>query len=89
MTPSELHRLLIAPEIIVVDLALAALHALDRALLAEHPLIQAPPDPGDSLVQRRARYVLRRASRLRRALHDYRLVVDDILADSYLRDDPL
>ncbi len=55
MTPSELHRLLIAPEIIVVDLALAALRALDRALLAEHPRLHAPPDPADSLVQRRAR----------------------------------
>ena len=45
MTPSALHRLLIAPEIIVVDLALAALRALDRALLAEHPRLHAPPDP--------------------------------------------
>ena len=45
MTPSELHRLLIAPEIIVVDLALAALRALDRALLAEHPRLHAPPRP--------------------------------------------
>jgi hypothetical protein len=88
MNPSELQRLLIAPEIIVVDLALAALRALDRALLAEHPLLHAPPDPADSLVQRRARHVLRRASRLRRALRDYRDVVDDLLADADRRDDP-
>ena len=40
MTPDELHRLLIAPEIIVVDLADAALLALERALLAEHPLLE-------------------------------------------------
>ncbi len=88
MTPSELHRLLIAPEIIVVDLALAALRALDRALLAEHPRLHAPPDPADSLVQRRARLVLRLASRLRRALRDYRHLVDEILADADLPDHP-
>ena len=89
MTPSELHRLLIAPEIIVVDLALAALRALDRALLVEHPLLLAPHDPADSLVKRRARLVRRHATRLRRALRDYRHVVDDVLANAELPDDPL
>ena len=37
MTPRQLHHLLIAPELIVVDLVEAALVALERALLVEHP----------------------------------------------------
>jgi hypothetical protein len=45
MTVDELRRLLIAPEIIVLDVALAALRALERALLLEHPLLEAPPRP--------------------------------------------
>jgi hypothetical protein len=43
MTPRQFHRLLVAPEIIVVDLAESALIALDRALRVEHPLVDAPP----------------------------------------------
>lgn len=88
MTPSELQRLLIAPEIIVVDLALAALRALDRALLAEHPLLLAPPSCDDPLARHRARAVLRRAARLRLALSAYRRAVEDILRDANLPDDP-
>ncbi len=88
MTPADLRRLLVAPEIVVVDLALAALRALDRALRAEHPLLHEPPDPADSLVQRRARHILRRAAWLRRALRDYRDAVDDVLADADTCDDP-
>jgi hypothetical protein len=60
MTVDELRRLLIAPEIIVLDVALAAL----RALLLEHPLLKAPPSADDPLVWQRARSVLRRAARL-------------------------
>ena len=45
MTLGELHRLLIAPEIIVVDLADAALLALGRALLARAPPRRATRPP--------------------------------------------
>lgn len=80
MTPGQLHRLLIAPEIIVVDLADHALHALGLALLAEHPLIDDDSAAHDDApVQRRARALLRRARALRRALDDYRTQVDRVL----------
>jgi hypothetical protein len=39
MTPRQLHRLLIAPEIVVIDAVRAALFALERAILVEHPLL--------------------------------------------------
>jgi len=80
MTRAQLHCLLVAPEIIVVDLADHALHALGLALLAEHPLIN--DDSGahdDAPVQRRARALLRRARALRRALDDYRTQVERVL----------
>jgi hypothetical protein len=80
MTAGELHRLLIAPELVVVDLAGHALSALRLALLVEHPLLDddlaAPDDPP---VQRRARRLLRIALRLRRALDDYRREVERVL----------
>ena len=80
MTPGQLHRLLIAPEIIVVDLADHALHALGLALLAEHPLIDDDSAAHDDApVQRRARALLRRARALRRALDDYRSQVQRVL----------
>jgi|HubBroStandDraft_4_1064222.scaffolds.fasta_scaffold87329_2 hypothetical protein len=79
MTPA-LHRLLIAPEIIVVDLADHALRALALALLAEHPLIEDESAAHDDApVQRRARALLRRARALRRALDDYRTQVERVL----------
>ena len=80
MTSAQLHRLLIAPEIIVVDLADHALHALALALLAEHPLIDDDSAAHDDApVQRRARALLRRARALRRALDDYRSHVQRVL----------
>jgi hypothetical protein len=80
MTPAQLHRLLIAPEIIVVDLVDHALHALRLALLAEHPLIDDDSAAHDDApVQRRARALLRRARDLRRALDDYRTQVERVL----------
>jgi hypothetical protein len=79
MTPA-LHRLLIAPEIIIVDLADHALRALALALLAEHPLIEDESAAHDDApVQRRARALLRRARALRRALDDYRTQVERVL----------
>jgi hypothetical protein len=81
MTPGQLHRLLVAPEIIVVDLADHALHALGLALLTEHPLIDDESVARDDApVQRRARALLRRARALRRALDDYRTQVERVLS---------
>jgi hypothetical protein len=79
MTPHQFHRLLAAPEILVVDLLDSALSALRLALLAEHPLLDDPLTEDDPPVQRRARAVLRSARHLRRALRHYRRTVDDIL----------
>jgi hypothetical protein len=88
MTVDELRRLLIAPEIIVLDVTLAALRALERALLLEHPLLEAPPSADDPLVRHRARSVLRRAARLRRDLRVYRGVVETILRQADQDDAP-
>jgi hypothetical protein len=86
MSPDELHELLVAPELVVVDLVDHAAHALRLALLAEHPLIDDPSAAhDDALVQRRARVLLHRASRLRRALADYRREVRRVLGQP---DDP-
>jgi hypothetical protein len=79
MTVDQLRRLLIAPEIIVVDLADAALSALRRAILVEHPTLTDLPDADDSDVRRRAAVVLHHAARLRRALRTYRRAVDRVL----------
>ena len=85
MTPQQFHRLLAAPELVVVDLLHAALAALRLALLAEHPLLDDPLPENDPPVQRRARAVLRSARRLQRALRHYRRAVDDALKQP---DDP-
>jgi hypothetical protein len=88
MTVDELRRLLIAPEIIVLDVADAALLALQRALVLEHPLVHNPASDDDPLVRRRARDVLRAAARLLRALRAYRGVVLAILRDAETDQDP-
>jgi hypothetical protein len=88
MTVDELHRLLIAPEIIVIDLTAASLVALERALLLEHPLLHATPSADDPLVRQRARSVLRRAAKLRRALRVYRGIVETILREADQDDAP-
>jgi hypothetical protein len=87
MTVDQLRRLLIAPEIIVLDVTVASLVALERALLLEHPLLHAPTSADDPLVRTRARTVLRRASRLRRALRVYRGVVDAITSEADVDDE--
>jgi hypothetical protein len=79
MTVEELRRLLIAPEIIVVDLADAALAALRRAILLEHPTVTEFPSADHSPVLVRAAIVLRCAARLRRAIRAYRRAVDRVL----------
>jgi hypothetical protein len=88
MTVDEFHRLLIAPEIIVLDVADAALLALERALVLEHPLVESPASDDDPPVRRRARHVLRSAARLLRALRAYRALVLTILREAEVVDDP-
>jgi hypothetical protein len=82
MTAEQLRRLLVAPEIVVVDLVAHALTALRLALLAEHPLLAddlaARDDPP---VQRRARALLHHAARLRRAIDAYRREVRHVLRE--------
>lgn len=82
MTVDELHRLLAAPELLLVEIADTTASALVRGLSAEHPSVD---DEGaredDSRVVRRARIVLRDARRLRRALDAYRRAVDRALLD--------
>jgi hypothetical protein len=84
----ELRRLLFAPEIIVVDLADAALVALERALRVEHPLLDAPPPIEHPPVRRHARAVLRHALRLRLALRRYRRLVHHVLREAEQPDSP-
>jgi hypothetical protein len=88
MTVIEFRRLLFAPEIIVLDVANAALRALERALLLEHPLVRIPAADDDPLVRRRARAVLRTTARLRRALRGYRRAVLQLLRENELADEP-
>ena len=80
MKVDELRRLLIAPEIIVVDIADAALLALRRALLLEHPTL-GDASADKCAVRRRAAVVLRAAARLHDALRAYRKAVDTVLDD--------
>lgn len=92
MTTDELRRLLAAPEILVVDVVDAALHALALALVVEHPTLDdLDDDPAfidDPPVRRRARVALRVARRLRSALRAYRRAVDHALADPQDQDLP-
>lgn len=86
MTVEELRRLLVAPEIIVVDLADAALVALRRALLVEHPTLIGTSCADECDLCRRAALVLQSVARLRRALRAYRTAVEGVL-DDHTRDD--
>jgi len=78
MSPRLLQRLLVAPELLVVDLSDAALVALRRAMLTEHPTLDDPAVDHPP-IHRRAALILRLARRLRRALNAYRSAVDDVL----------
>ncbi len=78
----EQRRLLChAPELVVVDLADAALGALVLAITLEHASLDKADDPWmpapPTLL--RARRLVRRARRLRQDLDRYRLAVDDAL----------
>lgn len=81
MTSAQLRRLLLAPEIIVVELADAALTALRQAVVLEHPTVTEFPSAEGSAVLVRAALVLRAAARLRRALRAYRRAVDRVVED--------
>jgi hypothetical protein len=86
MTPRDRGRLLAARELVVLDLADAALAALIVALELEHPTLaelsssRAPPTLA------RARTLVRIARRLHHDLDLYRLAVDHALDDN-ARDD--
>jgi hypothetical protein len=75
MSPRQLHRLLVAPDTLVLDLADAALLALERAIRLEHPRLDVDPHD-DAEVRRRARALLGPAGRLRRSLRSYRRAVE-------------
>jgi hypothetical protein len=59
MTAEEFRHLLIAPELIVLGIADAALLAFERAFVLEHPLVHNQTSDDDPPVRRRARIVLR------------------------------
>jgi hypothetical protein len=88
MTAEELHKLLLAPELIVLDVVDAALLALERALYLEHPLVGAPSPTEHPPIRRHAAHVLRRALQLRHAIRRYRSAADDILRQQRLPDLP-
>jgi hypothetical protein len=77
---TDLRHLVAAPELLVCDLTDHTLAILVRALLVEHPSL-AEQASYESRIGRRARDVVRVASRLRRAILTYRLAVDESLDD--------
>jgi hypothetical protein len=88
MTRQQLHRLLVAPESLVVDLADAALLALERSLCLEHPRLHVDPAADDPEVRRRARDILRPAARLRHQLRAYRRALERQLREAQADDWP-
>jgi hypothetical protein len=81
VTPACRARLLAAPEIIILDLADSTLGAAIRALELEHPTLAEPPFRGGPPTLRRARNLVRLATRLRAELALYRDAVDAALTD--------
>jgi hypothetical protein len=70
-----------APELIVVDIADAAVAALERALLVAHPLLAGGPSTEDPTIRRRAHAILRHARRLSCAIDAYRDTAEEILSE--------
>jgi hypothetical protein len=89
MSPSSYRRLFAAREIIVVDLADAALAALVIALQVEHPTLAELAPHGGPPTLRLARDLVRLARRLRLALRRYRDAVDEALGDMPQPDDDM
>ncbi len=81
MTGEELRRLLIAPEIIVIDLTDAALAALRRASSPNTRLSANSPPTSSRGVRRRAALALHAAARLHAALEAYRRAVEPVLRE--------
>jgi hypothetical protein len=88
MTPRKLHRFLINPEIIVVDVTIAALVALDRALHVEHPLLDVEPSDADPVARRRSRAVVEASAQLRAALRRYQHLVRRVIREGIEPDLP-
>ena len=86
MSLRDIRRFLAAPELHVVDISIAALATLLRAVSIEHPALDETPDAEEALVRRRARLVLRGAHALRRALVAYADEVANLVDDLH-RDD--
>jgi predicted signal transduction protein with EAL and GGDEF domain len=87
VNPSDRRRFLAAPELVVVDLALAAVAALERAIRVEHPTLGDFPSDDLLGIPRRAVRLLHAAERLARALAAYRRAVHLSLTRP-LDDDP-
>lgn len=81
MNPEQRRLLRQAPELVVVDLADAALAALVLAIALEHASLDMVDDPwiAAPATLLRARRLARRARRLREDLDRYRLAVHDAL----------
>lgn len=76
----DLTRLLVAPELIVIDVTLSALLALDRALHVEHLFLDQHHDEHET--HRHVRAIRRASESLRGALEAYRVAVDDLIEDA-------
>lgn len=86
MSPRANRRLLVVPELFVVELADRAVRALLRALRLQHPELGRDPPPEHApILFGRARAILQPARDLRRALANYRRAVDAHIDDQ--RDD--
>ncbi|MEJ7729170.1 MAG: hypothetical protein WKG00_36560 [Polyangiaceae bacterium] len=79
MSPQKLRRLVLAPELLLVDLTDAGLVALRQALRVEHPTVDAFPAAQGSQLLCQAARVLRAVTRLRRELTRYRAAVDQAI----------
>lgn len=87
MSPRANRRLLVAPELFVVELADRTVRALLRALRLQHPELDRDPAPEHvPILLGRARAILKPARDLRRALANYRRAVDAHIDDLH-RDD--
>jgi hypothetical protein len=87
MNGDDLIRALVAPELIVIDVTLSALLALDRALHVAHLFIDQHDDEHE--IHRHVRATRRASESLRAALGAYRVAVDDIIeATRHHRDLP-
>jgi hypothetical protein len=83
MMPRHRRRLTIAPELLAIDLADAAIRGLLRAIAIHHPPLDHEPAPKDAPVRFHARSLVQPARRLRRAFAAYRREVNNLHHDLY------